>query len=50
MILMAGGTCGGRRIGPRWEWFQWLVERMLERESLRPPVPAHLSHREWKDA
>ncbi len=29
----------------RWEWFQWLSERMLERESKEPPVPAHVQHR-----
>jgi hypothetical protein len=31
-----------------WEWFQWLAERMQEEESARPPVPAHLQHRNWK--
>jgi hypothetical protein len=30
-----------------WEWFQWLAERMQERESLRAPVPAHIAHRDW---
>lgn len=30
-----------------WEWFQWLAERMLERESATPPVPAHITHRNW---
>jgi len=30
-----------------WEWFQWLAERMLERESAAPPVPAHIEHRRW---
>jgi hypothetical protein len=32
----------------RWEWFQWLAERMMERESATPPVPAHIEHSEWK--
>src|SRR2546423_1507002 len=27
------------------EWFQWLAERMMERESKPPPVPAHVAHR-----
>ena len=27
------------------EWVQWLAERMLERESKAPPVPAHIAHR-----
>jgi hypothetical protein len=30
------------------EWFQWLAERMMEREKLSSPVPAHVAHREWK--
>jgi hypothetical protein len=30
------------------EWFQWLAERMMERESKTPPVPAHAAHRKWK--
>src|SRR6266850_6772371 len=27
------------------EWVQWLAERMIERESKAPPVPAHIAHR-----
>jgi len=30
------------------EWFQWLAERMMERETLSPPVPAYLAFRDWK--
>ena len=30
-----------------WEWFQWLAERMRERESTASPVPAHIQHRDW---
>jgi hypothetical protein len=30
------------------EWFQWLAERMTERESKTPPVPAHVAHRDWR--
>lgn len=30
------------------EWVQWLAERMMERESAAPPVPAHVAHRDWK--
>jgi hypothetical protein len=26
------------------EWFQWLAERMMERESTTPPVPAYIAH------
>lgn len=29
----------------RWEWFQWLSERMLEREKRIPPVPAYIAHK-----
>ena len=30
------------------EWFQWLKERLEETESDKPPVPAHIEHRDWK--
>ena len=30
------------------EWFQWLAERMMERESKTPAVPAYIAHRDWK--
>lgn len=30
------------------EWYQWLAERMLEREQAAGPVPAYLAHRDWK--
>lgn len=30
-----------------WEWFQWLAERMLEREQRLRPTPAHIAHRDW---
>lgn len=29
------------------EWFQWLVERLEERESSLPPVPAHIEYKDW---
>jgi hypothetical protein len=29
------------------EWFQWLAERMMERESLTPPVPAYVEFGDW---
>lgn len=31
-----------------WEWFQWLAERMMERESKTPAVPAYIAHRNWE--
>ena len=31
-----------------WEWFQWLAERMMERETASAPVPAHEAFRDWK--
>lgn len=30
------------------EWFQWLAERMMERESKTPALPANLIHKNWK--
>ena len=30
------------------EWFQWLAERMIERESKTPAHPANVSHKNWK--
>lgn len=30
------------------EWAQWLAERMRERETVGPPVPAHVAHRVWR--
>ena len=29
------------------EWFQWLAERLQERESRAPALPAHLEYRHW---
>ena len=29
------------------EWFQWLAERIRDRESAAEPVPAHIEHRSW---
>jgi hypothetical protein len=30
------------------EWTQWLAERIMEKESIRPAVPAHIEHQDWK--
>lgn len=30
------------------EWFQWLAERIQDRESAAEPVPAHIEHRAWR--
>ena len=30
------------------EWFQWLKERLEDSESDKPPVPAHIEHRDWR--
>ncbi len=32
-----------------YEWYQWLVERMVERESKNAPVPAYLAQRGWHE-
>ena len=29
------------------EWFQWLAERMMEREAVLGPVPAYQAHQDW---
>ncbi|HEY3310142.1 MAG TPA: DUF4760 domain-containing protein [Anaerolineales bacterium] len=29
------------------EWFQWLAERMQERETQNEPTPAYIAHRKW---
>jgi hypothetical protein len=29
------------------EWFQWLAERMMERERTDSAVPAYVAHRDW---
>jgi hypothetical protein len=31
-----------------WEWFQWLSDRVAERERRTNPVPAHIAHRDWR--
>lgn len=30
-----------------WEWFEWLADRMREREHRSAPIPAHIAHRDW---
>ena len=30
------------------EWFQWLAERLQERDAAAPLPPAYLAHRDWK--
>ena len=40
-----------RRIGGRetyFEWFQWLAERISEREDKAIPIPANIEHRGWQ--
>ena len=29
------------------EWFQWLAERMKDREKNRSPMPVYITHKEW---
>jgi len=36
----------GRDTG--FEWFQWLAERLAEREAEDSPVPAYVAHRAWR--
>jgi hypothetical protein len=30
------------------EWFEWLNDRIADRESALPPVPAHIAYRNWR--
>jgi hypothetical protein len=30
------------------EWFQWLMERLLEQELKEPAIPAYIAHKKWK--
>ena len=30
------------------EWFQWLAERIQERETASQPLPAYIAHRDWR--
>ena len=30
------------------EWFQWLSDRMQEREKEVTPIPAHIAYRDWE--
>ena len=30
------------------EWFQWLAERMMERETTDSAIPAYVAYRNWK--
>jgi hypothetical protein len=32
------------------EWFQWLTERLAQRESQMPPIPAYIAHKHWPKA
>lgn len=36
----------GRDTG--FEWFQWLAERIMEREEHGSAVPAYIAHKNWK--
>ncbi len=36
----------GRDTG--FEWFQWLAERMMEREATTSAIPAYMAHKKWK--
>lgn len=31
-----------------YEWFQWLFDRIEERETAKPAIPAFVAHRNWK--
>ena len=31
------------------EWFQWLAERVGERDEKLQPLPAYVTHKNWKE-
>lgn len=31
-----------------WEWVEWLHDRMAEKESGSPAIPAYIAHQNWK--
>jgi hypothetical protein len=31
------------------EWYQWLYDRLIEREKEKHPVPAHVEHKDWEE-
>ena len=30
------------------EWTQWLAERIMDREAVKPAVPAYIEYKDWK--
>jgi hypothetical protein len=30
------------------EWFEWLSDRLADQESLEPPAPAQIAHKDWR--
>ncbi len=45
-FVMQFRTSAGRDTG--FEWFQWLAERMMEREAKGSAIPAYVTHKNWK--
>jgi hypothetical protein len=31
------------------EWYQWLIERLMEREIIKEPIPAYIEHKDWEE-
>lgn len=44
-VVDVRAEAGSDRFG---EWFQWLVERVRERDAVAPSGPAHERHRNWR--
>ncbi len=30
------------------EWFEWLADRLADRETRQAPIPAHIAHTDWR--
>ncbi len=31
------------------EWFQWMAERIMEREKRKAPIPGYIEYKHWKE-
>ena len=45
--LYVSGMREEHQVDTIFEWFQWLTERMKDRQNHRSPVPAYIAHKEW---
>jgi hypothetical protein len=31
------------------EWFQWMAERIMDREQKIAPIPGYIEYKDWKE-